>query len=446
MKNVAMLPGLLCCGVLVGQAPAWTLDEATIATVLPLLAGGEVVPFAGKPGARPTTIAGYIWRRTETPAEAGPGAVFYAWPREAGTRTFAITDRGVLMFTEQRTRAYGEDQCVPAWNAIVAKGSEARLDQALDMPGRGTDDQIWQPLAMVKATTSRIAVRGTDGAPVADVSVVVGAPSWFDGVPNQPLGDQPCPVGTAATDAQGQAKLTGIAVNGAHVALAIGQTFLTVPLQCEHRTEGTVVVVDGAEVARIRDASLRANESAAIATLKNMSSAQAQMRASAKNDANANGAGEYAFFAQLTGTADVACPAAPGGETRISPPVLSTAFANVQRSCVQRSGYVFQIFLPGQQGWVAEAKTGGAGGCAVDAKRAESLWFAYAWPAAAGQTGRRVFYVGFNHDVYGADGQGKYSGRAKRPDAEAAHVGHEAVPTPANDTVGNDGLHWRAIR
>ena len=75
--------------------------------------------------------------------------------------------------------------------------------------------------------------------------------------------------------------------------------------------------------------------------------------------------------------------------TVFAPPVLSTAFGKVLGRRVERSGYVFQMFLPAADGSaVAEASNGGADGIAVDPQRAEQLWCAYAWPLDE-KSGRR---------------------------------------------------------
>jgi len=445
MRNLTIPLGLLLCASAAAQKPpAWTSDEALVAAMLPALARGDAVPFA-KRATGGTQLGSYVWRRFDVPPSAGAGYVCYAWPTAVSGRTFAITDRGVPMFTDQRTRPYGEGDCVPDWSAIVAKGSEPTLAQVLDMPGRGTDDQIWQPVAMVKTMGSRLLVRGTDGKPIPGVGVAVGTAAWFGGM-GTALGEAAFAVGIAVADASGEAKLTSVPGQGVHVALTLGGSYLPMPLQLEQHAGGSVVIVDHVEVARLVTAMQNANESAAIATLKNLSSAQAQMRACGVNDANGNGAGEYAFYAQLCGATEVQSPAAPGGETKINPPVLSAAFRNVHGSCVVRSGYVFQIFLPGKDGWLAEAPCGGARGVAVDPASAEVIWCAYAWPVDAGHTGTRTFYIDQAGDLLGTRNETrKYSGRDKRPAPNAAQTGDDKVLRPAANVAGHDGQVWNAI-
>jgi prepilin-type N-terminal cleavage/methylation domain-containing protein len=158
-----------------------------------------------------------------------------------------------------------------------------------------------------------------------------------------------------------------------------------------------IAIIASIAIPNLLSARLNANESAAIATLKNISSAQAQCQASGVIDTNNNGAGEYGFFGELSGAVDVR-----GTTQRISPPVLSNAFGNVANSQVVRSGYVFQMYLPDAtaQG-IPEVATGGdpTNAAGVDPAQAEVLWCCYAWPSARGNSGKRAFFINQGGDV-----------------------------------------------
>src|SRR5688572_15616887 len=150
-----------------------------------------------------------------------------------------------------------------------------------------------------------------------------------------------------------------------------------------------IAIIAAIAIPNLLSARLNANESAAIATLKNIASAQAQCQASAVIDANNNGLGEYAFFAEMAGTVSVR-----GSSITINPPTLSTAFGTINaQSCVSRSGYLFCMFLPsgGVTGCVEAAGIGGGPGTpVVDPDQCETLWCCYAWPQVAGSSGKRT--------------------------------------------------------
>ena len=188
---------------------------------------------------------------------------------------------------------------------------------------------------------------------------------------------------------------------------------------------------------------ITANESAAIATLKNISSAQSQCQASGVIDVNRNGTGEYGFFGELA----VAVASRSGAP--IGPPALSRAFGDVAGGRVERAGYVFQMFLPDrEQRGVAEDAAGGDPGNdnGVDPDHAETLWCCYAWPQRQGKSGRRAYFVNQAGDVLASIGEAvAYDGARRSCEFHAAFCGGRersmAAPVAAN-TVAQDGNMW----
>lgn len=210
-----------------------------------------------------------------------------------------------------------------------------------------------------------------------------------------------------------------------------------------------IAIIASIAIPNLLAARLNANESAAIATLKNISSAQSQCQASGVIDVNGNGSGEYGYFGELSGRTLVR-----GGTQTISPPVLSTAFGNIALSMVQRSGYQFQMWLPdaGAVG-VAEDPTGGlAVPASVDAGQCETLWCAYAWPSVFGNSGKRAFFVNQGGDVLATNQQGApapYSeSTAVRPAQNAAFLittsGFMNNQVAANNS-GTDLNRWTVV-
>ncbi len=210
-----------------------------------------------------------------------------------------------------------------------------------------------------------------------------------------------------------------------------------------------IAIIASIAIPNLLSARLNANESAAIATLKNISSGQSQCQASGVIDVNGNGAGEYGFFGELSGRVTVR-----GSTQSISPPVLSTAFGNVAATRVTRSGYLFQMFLPdvNAQG-IAEDATGGdiANDNGVDAGQAETLWACYAWPQVFGSSGKRTFFVNQSGDVLSTNGAvTAYSeSTTTRPIFSAAFLGTGTIAMTAGvaaNTLASDGNRWTVVQ
>ena len=207
---------------------------------------------------------------------------------------------------------------------------------------------------------------------------------------------------------------------------------------------------------------LNANQSAAIETLKNISSSQAQFQSGTVVDANSNGHGEYGFFAEMSGRVGVRTALAPNGGARLSPPVLSASFGvlvdggSASSGVVVRSGYYFQMWLPGSTGaGVGEATTGGAkaasGANAPDPVRSETLWCAYAWPSTRGTSGNRVFFISQAGDILTSDNRApgqQYEGTMNTPAQDSAFLvtssGYMSATTAANNS-GKDGGTWTVV-
>ena len=162
---------------------------------------------------------------------------------------------------------------------------------------------------------------------------------------------------------------------------------------------------------------LCSNETAAIATLRNLAACQQQVQKQGAVDADGDGVGEFGTLGELTGVVPVR--AAPGRTAKVlSPPILSPALAKVTtEGWVEKSHYAFAVFLPrAGGGWIRETGTvpagpaestagcvgsgnaapGGAGVSAegtVDAALAAREWCAIAWPRMVEDRTRRVFLV-----------------------------------------------------
>jgi prepilin-type N-terminal cleavage/methylation domain-containing protein len=222
-----------------------------------------------------------------------------------------------------------------------------------------------------------------------------------------------------------------------------------------------IAIIASIAIPNLLSARVNANESAAIATLRSIASSQAQVQASGAIDCNNNGQGEYGFFAELSGqqavrTGDPAL-AAPGAGAAIAPPVLSTSFGAVNATGqVGRSGYVFQMILPGVNlGFLPEGTLGVVP--AVSASNAEVMWACYAWPNSFRNSGNRAFFVNqaaevlATNNIVSAAAPNAYSGTgagANLPVWNAAFMPSAMSSmnhSVAANAIGEDGKRWVVV-
>jgi prepilin-type N-terminal cleavage/methylation domain-containing protein len=203
-----------------------------------------------------------------------------------------------------------------------------------------------------------------------------------------------------------------------------------------------IAIIAAIAIPNLLAARLSANETAAVATLRNIISAQAQFQQGAKADTDNDGTGEYGGFVELSG----------GGAGRmaaiLSPPVLSGAFRVLNAAGeVSRSGYFFHVYLPGAAGvGVAEPQVGFTA-AALNADLAETTWCAYAWPVNFGQSGNRTFFTNQGGDLIATE-FAAYSGTGAGPASDAAFKPADAgriTGSVAIGIVGVDANTWKQV-
>jgi len=206
-------------------------------------------------------------------------------------------------------------------------------------------------------------------------------------------------------------------------------------------------------VSRHLKSQVNGNESRAVATLKNIGSAQSQLQASGSIDPDGDQEGAFGFFGELAGAVSL-----PAGHP-LEPPVLGLPFAAVGdfagngQGAVVVQGYIFQIWLPAKGGgWVAGDLRGGRLPDTVDEELAERHWMCFAWPLEHGWTGRRAFYLDSHGDIVAMRNlDGRYSGvrgptagrAALRAPVDPSEVG--AVCLIAANTVDAEGDLWVVV-
>ncbi len=204
-----------------------------------------------------------------------------------------------------------------------------------------------------------------------------------------------------------------------------------------------IAIIAAIAIPNLLAARLSANETAAVATLRNIVSAQAQFQQGAKadDDIEPDGTGEYGGFVELSGEA------AGRMDAPLVPPVLSGAFRQLNANGeVSRSGYFFQMYLPDDNGaGVAEPQAGYAPGGAINADLAETTWCCYAWPVNYNQSGNRTFFTNQAGDVTTTESD-LYSGTGAGPAHDSAFlVAGEITGVIAIGEAGVDGNIWKQV-
>lgn len=185
---------------------------------------------------------------------------------------------------------------------------------------------------------------------------------------------------------------------------------------------------------------MQANEKAAVATLRNLVSAQVLFRQSGKADTDLDGVGEYGGFLELSG-AEADRMSAPLTLPHVSP-AFRTLNANGE---VTRFGYHFRVYLPGEGGRGVGEPQSGFASTLVEADACEKAWCCYAWPAEYGASGIHTFFVNQDGTALRTDAK-NYSGTGPPMQANAAFLQEGTMTSSAAEGQrGSDGQHWVAL-
>jgi len=211
-----------------------------------------------------------------------------------------------------------------------------------------------------------------------------------------------------------------------------------------------IAIIASIAIPNLLSARLSANESAAISTLRNIVSAQAQIQAQAAIDEDADGIGEHGSFAEMAG---VVALRSAGVGALLTPPVLSGALGNTDANgYVQKAGYYFLMHLPDDTAQpLPEAANGAGPDAGVDPDLCENTWNCYAWPVNRANTGNRTFMVNQSGDmIQTAGGAVGYDG-TDTPVADGLAAYDAAGPDNdmgdplALGIVGVDGNVWVSV-
>ena len=211
---------------------------------------------------------------------------------------------------------------------------------------------------------------------------------------------------------------------------------------------GIIAIIAAIAIPNLLAARVTSNERAAIATLRTISSAQAQFQASAKADIDLDGSGEFGCFMELSGAWNVRNNPSLGS---MNPPVLSASFRTITpggTGQVSRSGYFFTLLLPQWDGTSVTCDDNPANLANVDAGLAETTWCCYANPVTYGTSGRYTYVVNQTGDIIATDSP-TYAGLGLPCGSGAAFKTSNASSITgilAVGTSGQDGRIWRQVQ
>src|SRR5262249_13115621 len=167
-----------------------------------------------------------------------------------------------------------------------------------------------------------------------------------------------------------------------------------------------IAILVSLAVPKLVSARLTSNEAAAIATLRSICTAEAALQASGAIDSDGDGAGEFGYFAELSGDVPMrvsaaGLPAAGAATDLLDPPILSPGLGRPANSLGARSGYYFQLWLPDTTfAGIAEDATGGKTAAPFpEPNNCEIVWCCYAWPISSGRSGNRAFFISQEGDL-----------------------------------------------
>jgi prepilin-type N-terminal cleavage/methylation domain-containing protein len=233
-----------------------------------------------------------------------------------------------------------------------------------------------------------------------------------------------------------------------------------------------IAIIASIAIPNLLAAKLSANETSAIATLRNLSSAQVMIQGAGRIDTDNDSIGEFGTFLELAGRTGARKGFTAGspaysdfsrqGEP-VRPAIISASMGMVDaQGFIPKSGYALMILLPDSSDpakWVHETNTGtfdtpiagvssngqsGGGSNKIGVDLSENLWCGYAIPMTRGTSGNRCFFTNQAGDVLqSANDVAKHSGTQTAMDGRSAFMGDGITSRVAVGTAGKDRDVWK---
>jgi len=204
-----------------------------------------------------------------------------------------------------------------------------------------------------------------------------------------------------------------------------------------------IAVIASIAVPNLLSSKLVSNETAAIATMRAISSAQFQFQTSSTLDLNSDGGSEFGTLRELGGLDPLRGTGAP---LKIGLLSKSAALTDATGG-VTLKGYRFRMFLPAADGSGVAAI--GANAAQFDPALSQRYWTCVAWPVVQGKSGKRAFFINQQGVLLEARGT-DYDGSSVEPDAGAGLVGVPVTQIDAEELAtrgpGADGNDWVMVQ
>lgn len=165
-------------------------------------------------------------------------------------------------------------------------------------------------------------------------------------------------------------------------------------------------------------ARIAANQVSAVGTIKTLSASQQQFKNAAVVDADGDGSGEYGYFIELAGVSEFRTQGCGLSADPISPSfitsILGESVLNSPAFLANKSGYVFRMFLPEDQGspgpGVAESVPLVCN--PIYADQQEQRWVVYAWPSSLSVSGNNAYFGDQRGEIFSSENVSgpRYSG------------------------------------
>ena len=199
-----------------------------------------------------------------------------------------------------------------------------------------------------------------------------------------------------------------------------------------------IAIIAAIAIPGLLRARISANEGSASAGLRSMASAETNFAKSATVDQDSDGTGEHGVLRELTGDATLR-----GKTLKLKVTDLSAALTPAQATnYASKSGYYFQIFLPGgvtdqTTSVTATLMTGSA------VQQQENRWICYGWPATYRSSGIRAFVCDQSAEVYASANTDTSNQGYFKSDSTATRPTYSTAMS--DDGITLSGTEWSSI-